>query len=140
MRTFQSFTNFLWSDRCLWRTHFNMWNHISYLIKYRPSLFNIYPMVYLSSAYTDLDLGFSTLSLMALDFVKCTLIWYGIFSIGINYPHIFISLCWKLMTGWWIWDYINDIMVFKIICPISSNQFYFQRKVTQYYWWKFLYN
>ena len=37
----------------------------------------------------------------------------------------FISLCWKLMTGWWIWDCINDIGYCKIFISNKYKSIFF---------------
>ena len=103
-----------WSYRFLWETNFNMWNHRYDLIKFGPNLFKICHLVALTSENTYLDLIFSTLSLVFLNFIKFYSVCDGIFLIDSYYPHIFLILRCKLMTCWWIWYFINDISYCKI--------------------------
>ena len=98
-RTFYIFTNFIWSERFIWETKLNIWNHRSNLIKYGMNLFKIRPLVALTYEYNDVDLEFFTWSMMDTEFINLTFICNMIFCIDSNNPHIFISLCWKLMTG-----------------------------------------
>ena len=84
------------------------------LIKSKANIFNTCPLVAFLSIYSDLDLGFLMWSLLAIEFIKSTLSCDRLFLIDINDPHIYFSLCLKLMTGWWIWYCINDIRDSKI--------------------------
>ena len=68
-----------------------MQNRRSYLIKSVPNLFKNCPMVALPYENTDPDLVFPTLSLMALDFIKCKLGCDGFFSTESYDPHIFLD-------------------------------------------------
>ena len=77
-----------------------MWNHGSDLIKSGPIIFNICLLVDLTYSYTDIDLGVNTLNTIDLEFIKCALVYYGVFSIDRNDTHIFLSQFRKLMTGW----------------------------------------
>ena len=71
-------------------------------------------MVPLPSAYTDLDLGFPMRIFMEIEFIKRPFICDRLFSMDINDTQIFLSQCWKLITGWQIWDCINDLRDFQI--------------------------
>ena len=89
-----------------------MWNHRSDFIKYGPNIFKICLLVALSSAYIDLDLGFSSLVMIVMYFIKSALIGYGILYIDSNDPNIVgswqpleVDNRWKLTTVWWIWDW-----------------------------------
>ena len=60
------------------------------------------------------NLGFLMFSLMALKFIKFALGCDDIFSIDSYILHIFLILCWRLMTVWWIWYCIYDHRYCKI--------------------------
>ena len=111
---FKPWPMFFWYRRFLWETNFKFWNYRSDLIKSETNIFNIFSLVDLPYECTDLDLGFSTWILMAVDFIKRALICARFFSIDSYDPRNSFSLCWKLMNGWWIWYCISDIRDCKI--------------------------
>ena len=113
-RPFKPSKNVLWCGRFIWGANLKIRNHRYDQIKYGANIFKRCYLVYLTSVQTNLDLEFFTCILMAIEFIKCTLICDRIFSIDINDPHIQFSLCWKLMTSWLIWYYISDIRNCKI--------------------------
>ena len=75
-----------------WETNFKMCNYISDLIKSGASLFKIFSLVALTSAYTDIDFGFPPLGLMTIEFIKYTLIYDRLFPIDSYDSHIYLSL------------------------------------------------
>ena len=80
-------------------------------IKYGANIFNICSLVDLPSAYTDIDLGFSTWSLIVIELIKRPLRCDRILSIDIYDPQISFSLCWNF----------------------NLNQLSFQEEVTQFH-------
>ena len=130
MRTFNRFANIIWSSRFLCETHFNMWNHSSELIKYGPNLFNICPLVSLLSEDIDLDLIFSMLSIMFMNFIKCYLVCDGIFSIDSYDPRMSLILfgSWRMDVEFGIVSMTNGIVKYSssnklkpILFPEGSN-------------------
>ena len=79
-----------------------------------PNLFNICPLVALPSENIDIDLIFYTVIIMFMNLTSFYLVCDGIFSVDSYDPHIFLIMFWKLMTGWWIWYFINDRRYCKI--------------------------
>ena len=115
IRTYNSSTDAIWRYGFIWDTNFNMWNHKYDLIKCGPNLFKICHMVALPYEDTDIDLTFSTLSLVFPNLVKFDLFCDGIFSIDSYDQQIFLILCWKFMTVWWVWYFINDRRYCRIL-------------------------
>ena len=80
--------------------NFNMWNHRSDLIESGPNLFDIYTLVDLTSEYIDNDIAFTTLILIAMEFIKCALGCDVILSIDIYNQHIL----WTCVRSWLLDD------------------------------------
>ena len=114
MTGFNSFTDVIWSYRFIWETNFNPVNHRYDLIKFGTNIFKICPLVVLPYENTDIDLIFSTFSIMFLNFINCDLVCDGIFPVDSYDPHIFLILFWKLITVWCFWYFINDRSYCKI--------------------------
>ena len=76
--------------------NFNILNHRTDLIKSVLNIFKICYLVALPSAQTNLDLGFFTWSLMAIEFIKCTLSRNILFPNDRYDPQIYFRLCWEL--------------------------------------------
>ena len=60
-----------------------------------------------------------------IEFIKCTLICDQLLTMDSYDPNISFILCWKLITGCWIWYCINNIWDCKIfIIQTSSTGFH----------------
>ena len=140
MRNFNRLTNVICSCRFLWETKFYMWNHRYNLIKFGPNIFKICPLVALHSGNTDIDLIFTMLSLMFLNFIKCA--WSVMVSSQlISMIHTFFLYC--VGSLWMASEFGILSMIEGIVKYSLSNKFkqvYFQKEVTQFHMWELLYH
>ena len=92
MVTFKGLSDVLADPKFIWEENFQIWDYFSYLIKYRPELFNICIMVDIPPSQYYVHFGISKLCIIIMKFFKWTYGGDGVFSVDSSNPENFLRL------------------------------------------------